>query len=36
MIEALVKVKLWKWYLDDRNICKGKTLELVSRCLKNL
>jgi hypothetical protein len=32
MLEAFVKVKLWRWFLDVRSICKGKTLEAVSRC----
>jgi hypothetical protein len=32
MLEAFVNVKLWRWFLDDRSICKGKTLEVVPRC----
>jgi hypothetical protein len=29
MLEAIVKVIFWKWFLDVRIICKGKTLEAV-------
>jgi hypothetical protein len=31
MLEALVKVKLWMWFVDARNICKANILEVVSR-----
>jgi hypothetical protein len=31
MLETLVKVKLWRWFLDVRSICKGKTLEALPR-----
>jgi hypothetical protein len=32
MLEAFVKVTIWRWFLDVRNISKGKTLEVVPRC----
>jgi hypothetical protein len=32
MLEAFVKVKLSRWFLDVRSICKGKPLEVVPRC----
>jgi hypothetical protein len=32
MLDAFVKVKLWRWILDVRSICKSKTLEVVPRC----
>jgi hypothetical protein len=32
MLGALAKAKLWRWFLDIRSICKGKTLEVVPRC----
>ena len=32
MLETFVKLKLWWWFLDVRNICKVKTLMVVPRC----
>jgi hypothetical protein len=32
MLEAFVKEKLWRWFLDVRSTCKGKSLEAVPRC----
>jgi hypothetical protein len=32
MLGAFVNVKLWRWFVDVRSICKGKPLEVVSRC----
>ena len=32
MLEAVVKVKLSRWFLDVRSIGKGKTLVVVLRC----
>jgi hypothetical protein len=32
MIEAFVKVKLWREFLDVISVCKGKTFEAVPRC----
>jgi len=36
MLGALVKEKLWWWFLDVRRICKGKALKVVLRYLENL
>jgi hypothetical protein len=32
MIEAFVKVNIWRWFLEVRSISKGRILEVVSRC----
>jgi hypothetical protein len=31
MIEAFVKVSIWRWFLDVRSTCKGKLLGMVPR-----
>jgi hypothetical protein len=32
MLEAFAKVKLCRWFLDVRSVCKGKILDVVPRC----
>jgi hypothetical protein len=31
MLEAFVKVNIWRWFLDVRSNCKGKNFEVESR-----